>query len=119
LVHAAGLHGADIVKISASAGHGSSPARGSIYLTPDELRACVETAHELGKKVRAHVATRDGILACARVGVDVIYYADRIDAECIDAILQAGSVVVPSMLWSFRFLEVAENWDHAATTARS
>jgi imidazolonepropionase-like amidohydrolase len=105
--------GADIVKISASAGHGSSPARGSIYLTPDELHACVDTAHELGKRVRAHVATRDGILACARAGVDVIDHADRIDQACIDAILEAGSFVVPSMLWTLRFLEVAENWDHA------
>jgi imidazolonepropionase-like amidohydrolase len=105
--------GADIVKISASAGHGSSPARGTIYQTPDELRACVDTAHELGKMVRAHVATRDGILACARAGVDVIDHADRIDDACIEAILEAGSVVVPSMLWTVRFLEVAENWDHA------
>ncbi len=105
--------GADIVKISASAGHGSSPARGRIYLTPEELRACVDTAHELGKKVRAHVATRDGILACARAGVDVIDHADRIDRECIDAILESGSTVVPSMLWTVRFLELAENWDHS------
>lgn len=105
--------GADIVKISASAGHGSSPARGSIYQTPDELAACVETAHERGKLVRAHVATRDGILACARAGVDVIDHADRIDAACIEAILEADCTVVPSMLWTVRFLEVAENWDHA------
>ncbi len=106
--------GADIVKISASAGHGSSPARGTIYQTPAELAACVETAHERGKLVRAHVATREGILACARAGVDVIDHADRIDAECIEAILEADCTVVPSMLWNLRFLEVAENWDHAA-----
>ncbi len=105
--------GADIVKISASAGHGSMPARGTIYQTPEELRACVETAHEHGKRVRAHVATRDGILACVRAGVDVIDHADRIDRECIDAILEAGCFVVPSMLWAVRFLELAENWDHA------
>jgi imidazolonepropionase-like amidohydrolase len=36
------------------------------------------------------------------------------DRECIDAILEAGCFVVPSMLWSVRFLEIAENWDHAA-----
>ena len=104
--------GADIVKISASAGHGSAPARGTLYQTAEELAACVETAHERGKRVRAHVATRDGILACARAGVDVIDHADRIDDACIEAILEAGSTVVPSMLWTVRFLEVAENWDH-------
>jgi imidazolonepropionase-like amidohydrolase len=105
--------GADIVKISVSPGHGSVPARDIMYTTREELRACVDTAHNLGKKVRAHVASRIGILECARAGVDVIDHADRIDEECIEAILAAGSVVVPSMLWTVRFLEIAENWDHA------
>jgi imidazolonepropionase-like amidohydrolase len=105
--------GADVVKISASPGHGSVPARDIMYLTREELRACVDTAHNLGKKVRAHVASRTGILECARAGVDVIDHADRIDEECIEAILEAGSIVVPSMLWTVRFLEIAENWDHA------
>jgi len=105
--------GADVVKISASPGHGSVPARDVMYLTREELRACVDTAHTLGKKVRAHVASRIGVLECARAGVDVIDHADRLDEECIEAILEAGSFVVPSMLWTVRFLEIAENWDHA------
>jgi imidazolonepropionase-like amidohydrolase len=105
--------GADIVKISVSPGHGSVPARDIMYLTREELTACVDTAHNLGKRVRAHVASRTGILECARAGVDVIDHADRLDEECIEAILKAGSFVVPSMLWTVRFLEIAENWDHA------
>jgi len=105
--------GADVVKISASPGHGSVPARDVLYPTLDELHACVETAHKLGRRVRAHVASRSGILECARAGVDILDHADRLDDECIEAILQAGSIVVPSMLWTVRFLEIAENWDHA------
>ncbi len=106
--------GCDIVKISAGPGHGSAPARDYAYLTDDELRACVDTAHERGKKVRAHCPTRTAILQCARAGVDVIDHADRMDDECIEAILAADSFVLPSMLWSVRFLEMAENWDHSA-----
>ncbi len=105
--------GADIVKISVSPGHGSVPARDVMYLTQEELFACVDTAHNLGKRVRAHVASRTGVLECARAGVDVIDHADRLDEECIEAILEAGSFVVPSMLWTVRFLEIAESWDHA------
>jgi len=108
--------GADVVKISASPGHGSVAARDVMYLTHEELKACVDTAHTLGKKVRAHVASRTGILECAKAGVDVIDHADRIDDECIEAILKSGSIVVPSMLWTVRFLEIAENWDHAEKT---
>lgn len=105
--------GADVVKISASPGHGSSPARDILYLTREELRAAVDTAHNLGKRVRAHCASRTGILECARAGVDIIDHADRMDRECIDAILKAGCFVVPSMLWSVRFLGIAESWNHA------
>jgi imidazolonepropionase-like amidohydrolase len=105
--------GADVIKISAAPGHGSSPARDVMYLTPEELRACVDAAHTLGRRVRAHCPSRSAILACARAGVDIIDHADRLDEQCIEALIDAGTVVVPSMLWSVRFLEIAENWDHA------
>ncbi|HXK23878.1 MAG TPA: amidohydrolase family protein [Myxococcota bacterium] len=107
--------GVDVVKISASPGHGSSPARDVMYLTREELRAAVDTAHNLGKRIRAHCASRSAILECARAGVDVIDHADRMDRECIDAIVKAGCFVTPSMLWTVRFLHIAENWDHAAS----
>lgn len=106
--------GCDVIKISASPGHGAQPARDILYLEEDELRACVDAAHKLGKKVRAHAPSRTAILECARAGVDIIDHADRIDEACIEAILAAGCFVAPSMLWSARFLELAESWDHAA-----
>ncbi len=106
--------GADVLKISAGPGHGAAPALDRMYLTREELRAAVETAHDRGKLVRAHSPTRTSVLECARAGVDIIDHADRLDAECIDAILEAGSFVCPSMLWSVRFLGFAESWDHAA-----
>jgi imidazolonepropionase-like amidohydrolase len=105
--------GCDVIKISASPGHGAQPARDILYLEEDELRACVDAAHKLGKKVRAHAPSRTAILECARAGVDIIDHADRIDEACIEAILEADCFVVPSMLWSARFLELAEGWDHA------
>ena len=40
-------------------------------------------------------------------GVDVIDHADRMDAECIEAFLKAGSFVVPSMYYPTRVLEEA------------
>ncbi len=104
--------GCDVVKISAAPGHGSSPARDILYPTRDELRACVEAVHKLGKKVRAHAPSKSSILECARAGVDILDHADRIDAECVEAILDHGCTVVPSMLWSERFLAIAEPWDH-------
>jgi imidazolonepropionase-like amidohydrolase len=71
-------------------------------------------AKQRGKKVRSHCPSRIGILECARAGVDIIDHADRIDAEGIDAILEADSSITPSLLWSNRFLQFAESWDHEA-----
>jgi imidazolonepropionase-like amidohydrolase len=103
--------GADIVKLNASGGHGVAPAGERMSNEPDELRAAAEAAHRRGKKVRAHVASKQGILECARAGFDVIDHADRMDAECIDAILEAGSTVVPSMFFVERFLAAMEPRD--------
>ncbi|MCR9095801.1 MAG: amidohydrolase family protein [bacterium] len=104
--------GCDVIKISAGPGHGSSPARDVMYPTRTELHALVDAAHTLGKRVRAHAPSKTSILECARAGVDIIDHADRIDDECIEAILDADTTIVPSMLWSARFLELAESWDH-------
>ena len=106
--------GCDVVKLSISSGHGTSAAREYCSVTDDELRAVVEVAHDRGKLVRVHCPSKVGILACARNGVDIIDHADRIDAECVDAILEADATVLPSMLWNARFLQIAENWDHDA-----
>lgn len=106
--------GCDVIKVSAAPGHGSCAARDVMYPTRGELRALVDAAHCLGKRVRAHAPSRTSILECARAGVDIIDHADRIDDECIEAILDADATVVPSMLWSARFLELAESWDHDA-----
>ena len=107
--------GCDVIKISAGPGHGSAPARDIMYLTSAELNACVESAHKLGARVRAHAPSKSSILECARAGVDIIDHADRIDDECVEAILEADCTVVPSMLWSERFLDLAESWDHDAS----
>lgn len=107
--------GCDVVKISAAPGHGSMPVRDILCPTREELRALVEAVHKNGKRVRAHAPSKTSILECARAGVDIIDHADRIDEECVEAILDHNCSVVPSMLWSERFLAIAEPWDHDKT----
>lgn len=107
--------GCDVVKISAAPGHGSMPVRDILCPTREELRALVDAVHKNGKRVRAHAPSKTSILECARAGVDIIDHADRIDEECVEAILDHNCSVVPSMLWSERFLGIAEPWDHDKT----
>ncbi len=86
--------GAKVVKIFAGEGHGQFVGRD---MTEAELRAAVDAAHEKGARVRAHVAGRDNVLACARAGVDILDHADGLDDACIDAIAERGCFLLPSI----------------------
>ncbi len=105
--------GAQIVKLSISRGHGAAPTQETLFFTEDEIQAAVDTAHNLGALVRAHCPSRIGIMACAKAGVDIIDHADMIDDAGIEAVLEANATVTPSMLWTERFLQLADNWDYS------
>jgi imidazolonepropionase-like amidohydrolase len=98
--------GAKVIKIFASGGHGFDPGRD---MTAAEIEAVVETAHEGGARVRAHLAGRDPVLASARMGVDIIDHADGADRTCIDAFLEHGSFVLPSVYLLLRAFEMGGN----------
>ncbi len=91
--------GADVIKIFPSGGHGVPESATGLGLARDELQAVVDAAHQRGKLVRAHCAWRHVILECVRAGVDVIDHGDEIDAQCIEAMIEAGSFLVPSMFF--------------------
>ena len=71
-----------------------------------EIATIVETAHERGAKVRAHVADREMILECIELGVDVIDHGDEIDDEIIEKMVEAGTFWVPSLVYLWSLLEV-------------
>ena len=54
--------------------------------------------------MRAHCAWKAAILECARLGVDVIDHGDEIDAECIEAMAEAGTFLDPSALYLEKLL---------------
>lgn len=88
--------GVEMIKIYPTGGHGvfSKSRRG---LTSAELHAVVDTAHDLGVKVRAHCAWRDAIEECIVAGVDVIDHGDETDERCIELMAEHGTYWVPSM----------------------
>ncbi|MEO8383749.1 MAG: amidohydrolase family protein [Betaproteobacteria bacterium] len=85
-------YGADLIKICASGGvlsKGDEP--GAQQYTLEEMKAIVEEAHKLGRKVAAHAhgtsSIRDAILA----GVDSIEHASLIDDEGIKLAREKGT----------------------------
>lgn len=102
------MRGAEMVKIAASGGHTLGHAYDQDTPTTAEIEAAAQAAHGLGRQIRAHAASRRSILACARAGFDVIDHADRLDEACIEAVLQNGSTLVPSMLFTSRLMAMVE-----------
>ena len=89
--------GAEVVKIFADGGHALLYGKGHTSMARDELDAVVAAAHDRGKKVRSHVDTKAGVMMSIEAGVDLIDHADEMDEECIDAIVESGTYVCPSM----------------------
>ena len=105
------MRGAEIVKLAVSGGHTLGHAYDQDTPTVAEIEAAAEAAHGLGRRIRAHAASRRSVLECARAGFDVIDHADRLDEECIEAVLQSGSTLVPSMLFTSRLMGLVEQLD--------
>jgi len=97
--------GVQTIKIFAGAGHGQ-PNRTTRNMSRAEIATIVETAHERGAKVRAHVASRDMILECIELGVDVIDHGDEIDDAIIEKMVEAETFWVPSLVYLWSLLEV-------------
>lgn len=103
--------GVDIVKVHVSGGHGSNLSADHVPITYDELRAASDAAHERGKKIRAHAASKAGILLAVRAGVDLVDHVDFFDDECIDAFLTQGTSMAAGVFSAsgvIRSIEAAE-----------
>ena len=90
--------GADVIKITATGGVLSETAAGTgQQLTDDELKAIVETAHGLGRKVTAHAHAREGIQAALRAGVDSIEHAMWADEDTMKLFVETGAWMIPTI----------------------
>ena len=52
-----------------------------LRMTPEEMKAIVDTAHAFGRKVAAHAHGTSGISDALRAGVDTIEHASLVDDE--------------------------------------
>lgn len=112
--------GSDLIKIMVSGGVANlSEPPERLYMQPDEIAAAVAEAHAAGRKVAAHCHPSNGIALCARLGVDTIEHGAWIDDEAIDAMLAAGTALIPTEA-VYRFMADAsdKNYSELAPVAR-
>jgi len=95
-------YGADVIKICATGGVLSlTDSAGVQQYTEEEMRAIVETATQLDRRVAAHAHGTAGIKAAVRAGVTSIEHGSILDAEAVQLMKQRGTWLVPTLLAGF------------------
>lgn len=87
-------HKTDWIKFFATGTFGDG---GDQDFTDEEMSAICDEAHRKGKYVCAHACFEKGTLAAVNAGVDTIEHGSRLDQEIIDAMLERGTVLVPTI----------------------
>ncbi|MBW6526911.1 amidohydrolase family protein [Sphingomonas sp. RHCKR7] len=89
--------GAQVIKFAATGGVLSNVAGGlGRAMTPEEMRAIVETAHALGRKATAHSHAAEGTKAALEAGVDSVEHATYLDDETIRLFKAHDAYLVPT-----------------------
>jgi imidazolonepropionase-like amidohydrolase len=68
-----------------------------VNFTDEEMRAMVDEAHRLGRRVAAHAMGRDGIDAALKAGVDSIEHGYGLDEELMDRMVKQGTYWCPTI----------------------
>jgi imidazolonepropionase-like amidohydrolase len=91
-------YGADVIKTCATGGVLSEgDAVGVPQLTYEELKAMVDEATKLERKVAAHAHGAEGIKIAVRAGVSSIEHGSFLDEEGAKMMGQRGTYLVPTM----------------------
>lgn len=100
--------GADQIKFVATGGVTSETAAGTgQQFFDDEIKAIVDTAHALGRKVAAHAHNADGLNAALRAGVDSVEHGTFADKESLRLFKKSGAYLVPTLLAGATVSEIA------------
>ena len=86
--------------------------------TQEETEIMVRETHRLGKKAIAHARGREATLYAARSGIDLIFHANHLDEKCIEAMLQTGSRVCPTLTHPRNTIDFTQPHDPAGQRGR-
>lgn len=91
--------GADVIKLATTGGVLSNIAAGTgQQMFDDEVKAIIDTAHMMGKRVASHAHAAGGINLALRHGVDSVEHGSYLDAESIKLFKEKGAYLVPTLL---------------------
>jgi len=88
--------GADVIKMYGSVG-GFDNVNTNQTFTYDEMKAAVDTAHFLGKKIAIHSYGPEGARDAVRAGADSLEHAVDIDDATLALMVKQGTYYVPTI----------------------
>lgn len=91
--------GALVIKFAGTGGVLSNVAGGlGRQMTPEEMKAIVETAHGFGRRVAVHAHADEGTRAAVEAGVDTVDHGTFLTDSTIALMKTRGTWLVPTML---------------------
>src|SRR5262245_11429219 len=105
--------GADCVKMYGSSG-GFDDVSGNQTFTFEEMKAAVDAAHSVGKRISIHSYGPSGARDAVRAGADSIEHATDKDDETIDEMARRGTFYVPTIDHNRYYVDNADKYGFSA-----
>ena len=105
--------GVDWIKIFGSRG-GFDNVDGTQTVTFDEMKAVVDAAHALGKKVAIHSYGAPGVRDAVRAGADSVEHGADVDDETLAEMARRGTVWVPTVDHNRYYIDAQAEYGFAA-----
>jgi imidazolonepropionase-like amidohydrolase len=104
--------GVDWIKVFGSRG-GFENVDGTQTVTFEEMKAIVDTAHSLGKKVAIHSYGPTGVRDAVRAGADSVEHGADVDAETLQDMVKRGTVWVPTVDHNRYYIDASAEYGFA------
>jgi imidazolonepropionase-like amidohydrolase len=103
--------GADVIKMYGSTGSGAD-VTGNETFTFEEMRAAVEAAHRLGRRIAIHSYGPDGGRDAVRAGAESVEHAIDLDDATLAEMARRGTVYVPTIDHNRYYAEYRADFDY-------
>jgi len=102
-------HGADWIKLHVTGLIPRQLKRGEICVwSMEEMQLAVKTAHALHTPVIGHVRSAESTRDAAKAGCDLLLHATNMDEEALEAVLEAGVALCPTLAFQANLADYGE-----------
>ena len=106
--------GADLNKVFGSTG-GFNNVNGQQTVSYEEMKAMVDTTHQMGKLIAIHSYGPSGARDAVRAGTDTLEHATDIDDRTIAEMARRGTIYVPTIDHNRYYVENADKYGFPAS----